>query len=54
MNGVYIALGCALAAVSLVSVVFQVGRKVGRVEEHLSAQDDELAELHNKLDKLQP
>ena len=54
MNSTYLVLGIVVAAVSLLTVVFQVGRRVGRVEEHLAAQDDQLTALHDKLDRLNP
>lgn len=52
MNSLYVVLGIALTAVSLLTVVFQIGRKVGRVEEHLDTQDEQMAALHDKVDKL--
>jgi cell division protein FtsL len=52
VNSLYLALGIAVAGVSLASLVFEVGRKFGRLEEHLADQDTELAELHKKLDNL--
>lgn len=59
MNSTYIVLGSAVAAVTLLSLVFAAGRAAGRMDEHLRAQDEQIAglrgdvaDLHRKLDAL--